>query len=49
LIGRRAALGLPFEQLIDEMNGALRRLHRRQSRTPGAGEPAARTTSHTDE
>jgi ribonuclease P protein component len=42
LIGRRAALGLPFARLIAELDGALDRLHRghrppRPGRLPSAG------------
>jgi ribonuclease P protein component len=38
LIGRRAALGLPFARLIAELDGALDRLHRgHRSRPPSAG------------
>jgi ribonuclease P protein component len=33
LVGRRAALGLPFERLIEELDGALRRVHDRRSGT----------------
>jgi ribonuclease P protein component len=40
LIGRRAALSLPFAQLIDEMEGALRRLHRGRPRGPTSAETA---------
>jgi ribonuclease P protein component len=38
LIGRRAALGLPFERLKAELDGALDRLHRgHRPRPPSAG------------
>jgi ribonuclease P protein component len=33
LIGRRAALGLSFERLIEELDGALRRVHAGRSET----------------
>jgi ribonuclease P protein component len=40
LIGRRAALGLPFERLIAALDGALDRLHRehRRPRPQSAGD-----------
>ena len=31
LIGRRQALALPFERMIEDLNGALRRVHARHS------------------
>lgn len=31
LIGRRAALGLPFDRMIDELDRALRRVHAQRS------------------
>jgi ribonuclease P protein component len=31
LVGRRAALKLPFERMVEEFNGALQRLERRRS------------------
>jgi ribonuclease P protein component len=40
LIGRRAALGLPFERIVAELDGALDRLHRghRRPRPQSAGD-----------
>jgi ribonuclease P protein component len=40
LIGRRAALGLPFERLVAELDGALDRLHKghRRPRPQSAGD-----------
>jgi len=35
LIGRRAALGLPFDRMIEEFDRALRRVHARHSGQPG--------------
>jgi ribonuclease P protein component len=40
LIGRRAALGLPFERLIAELDGALDRLHREHRPTRPRSAPA---------
>jgi ribonuclease P protein component len=41
LIGRRDALGLPFERLMAELDGALDRLHRgSRLRPPAAGDEA---------
>jgi ribonuclease P protein component len=43
LIGRRAALALPFDRLVEDLNGALRRLHAGRTeadrRRAGTGEP----------
>jgi ribonuclease P protein component len=35
LIGRRAALGLPFDRMIEEFDRALRRAHTARSKTDG--------------
>jgi ribonuclease P protein component len=35
LIGRRAALAEPFDQMIEELNHALRRVHSKRSGQPG--------------
>jgi len=41
LVGRRAALGISFERLIDEFDSALRRVHagRNQARRPIGKKP----------
>jgi len=41
LVGRRAALVLPFDRLVEEFNGALRRLEMAAAKAP-AQRPAAR-------
>jgi RNase P protein component len=38
LIGRRAALGLRFDHLIEDLVRALRRVHERNSTTPRPGD-----------
>jgi ribonuclease P protein component len=42
LVGRRAALGLPFERLVEDLDSALRRLHGGQTGRSIAKMPPAR-------
>ncbi len=53
LIGRRAALQLPFDRMIEDFDGALRRLQMKGSKQPAGRNPAGKrqtgassTTSH---
>lgn len=43
LIGRRAALELPFARLVEDFAGALKRIHnaRRASRSPASSNPSS--------
>lgn len=40
LIGRRAALDLPFPQMVEDLEKALRRVHGAEGRNPGKRPPA---------
>ena len=42
LVGRRAALGLPFARMVAELDGALDRLHRGHRQPPPRGPQSAK-------
>ena len=42
LVGRRAALGLPFARMVAELDGALDRLHRGHRPPPARGSQSAK-------
>jgi ribonuclease P protein component len=46
LVGRRAALMLPFDRLVEEFNGALRRLEMAAAKAPARPTRAPNDTSH---
>lgn len=46
LVGRRAALSVPFGQLISEFEDALRRVHRKRARQAPDGEPHRERHAH---
>lgn len=41
LVGRRAALHLPFDRLVEDLSGALNRVHGSRDRSRRADKPAA--------